>query len=121
MRSPITSAIDTTAVSSRDSTTRPRCSSVAAMESSTCPICSSAFFWIWKVTAYLQILSADTTRYGIFHGKSQRTSLLIVLFSPAWVFAHGGGMHLMGTVADVDAQHVVVKTKDGKTQSVLVN
>jgi len=27
----------------------------------------------------------------------------------------------MGTVADVDAQHVVVKTKDGKTQSVLVN
>ena len=48
-------------------------------------------------------------------------SLLIVLFSPAWVFAHGGGMHIMGTVADVDAQHVVVKTKDGKTQSVLVN
>ena len=26
----------------------------------------------------------------------------------------------MGTVADVDAQHVVVKTKDGKTQSVRV-
>ena len=48
-------------------------------------------------------------------------SLLIVLFSPAWVFAHGGGRHIMGTVADVDAQHVVVKTKDGKTQSVQVN
>jgi hypothetical protein len=30
-------------------------------------------------------------------------------------------MHIMGTVADVDAQHVVVKTKDGKTQSILMN
>ena len=27
----------------------------------------------------------------------------------------------MGTVTDMDAQHLVVKTKDGKTQSVQVN
>src|SRR5215813_7012447 len=36
-------------------------------------------------------------------------------------FAHGGGLHIMGTVTDLDAEHVVVKTKDGKTQSVQVN
>src|SRR2546426_9359170 len=48
-------------------------------------------------------------------------SLLIVLFLPVRASTHGGGMHLMGTVADVDAQHVVVKTRDGKTQSVLMN
>jgi len=48
-------------------------------------------------------------------------SLFIVLFLPARAFTHGGGMHIMGTVADVDAQHVVVKTKDGKTMSVLVS
>ena len=47
--------------------------------------------------------------------------LFLVLCFPARVFAHGGGMHIMGTVADLDAHHVVVKTKDGKTQSVLVN
>jgi ribosomal protein S1 len=33
----------------------------------------------------------------------------------------GGGTHVMGTVAALDAQHVVVKAKDGKTTSVLVN
>ena len=44
---------------------------------------------------------------------------VLVFHTPA--FAHGGGTHIMGTVADLDVQHVVVKTKDGKTQSVLVN
>src|SRR5215510_11056574 len=48
-------------------------------------------------------------------------SVVTVLFFHTSVFAHGGGLHIMGTVADVDAQHVVVKTKDGKTQSGLVN
>jgi hypothetical protein len=47
--------------------------------------------------------------------------MFVVLVFPALAFAHGSGRHIMGTVADVDAQHVVVKTKDGKTQSVLVN
>ncbi|HJY82355.1 MAG TPA: DUF5666 domain-containing protein [Candidatus Binatia bacterium] len=48
-------------------------------------------------------------------------SVFIVLFFHTAAFAHGGGLHIMGTVADMDAQHVVVKTKDGKTQSVQVN
>jgi ribosomal protein S1 len=45
----------------------------------------------------------------------------VVLVFPTLALAHGGGTHVMGTVTDLDAQHVVVKTKDGKTQSVLVN
>jgi hypothetical protein len=48
-------------------------------------------------------------------------SVFIVLFFHTPVFAHGGGLHIMGTVADKDAQHVIVKTKDGKTHSVQVN
>ena len=47
-------------------------------------------------------------------------SLFVVLLSHTPAFAHGGGLHIMGTVTDLDAQHVVVKTKDGKTQSVQV-
>ncbi len=47
-------------------------------------------------------------------------SVFVVLVFYTLAFAHGGGMHVMGTVADLDAQHVVVKTKDGKTRSVLV-
>lgn len=45
----------------------------------------------------------------------------MVLVFHTLAFAHGGGMHIMGTVAVLDAQHVVVKTKEGKTMSVLVN
>jgi len=47
-------------------------------------------------------------------------SVFLVLFFHTPAFTHGGGLHIMGTVADMDAQHVVVKTKDGKTQSVQV-
>jgi len=47
-------------------------------------------------------------------------SLFVVLFFHTPAFAHGGGLHIKGTVADLDAQHVVVKTQDGKTQSVQV-
>ncbi len=48
-------------------------------------------------------------------------SVFVVLVFHTLAFAHGGGAHIMGTVAALDAQHVVVKTKEGKTQSVLVN
>jgi hypothetical protein len=48
-------------------------------------------------------------------------SLFILLLCHTPAFAHGGGMHIKGTIADVDAQHIVVKTKEGKTQSVQVN
>ncbi|MBI3302573.1 MAG: hypothetical protein HYZ72_10955 [Deltaproteobacteria bacterium] len=47
-------------------------------------------------------------------------SVFVVLVFHALAFAHGGGTHVMGTVAALDAQHVVVKTKEGKTRSVLV-
>lgn len=36
-------------------------------------------------------------------------------------FAHGDKPHVMGTVAAMDAQHVVVQTKEGKTISILLN
>jgi hypothetical protein len=52
--------------------------------------------------------------------NSTLLGLVILCFTPL-AFAHEGGMHIMGTVADLDAQHVIVKTKDGRTQSVLVN
>ena len=48
-------------------------------------------------------------------------TVLMVVFFHTLAFAHGGGPHVMGTVAALDAQHVVVKTKDGKTMSVLLN
>lgn len=36
-------------------------------------------------------------------------------------FAHGEKPHVMGTVTTLDAQHLVVQTKDGKTLSILLN
>ena len=48
-------------------------------------------------------------------------SAVMVLALHTLAFAHGGGVHIMGVVTDMDAQHLVVKTKDGKTQSVQVN
>lgn len=42
---------------------------------------------------------------------------LVVLAAPAPLLAHGKG-HVMGTVSAVDATHIEVKTKDGKTVSV---
>lgn len=48
-------------------------------------------------------------------------SLIIVLFFHASVLAHEGKPHIMGTVTALDAQHVVVQTKDGKTTSIVLN
>ena len=48
-------------------------------------------------------------------------AVLVVLFFHGQVFAHGKGTHVMGTVTALDAQHVVVKTKDGKTISIQLN
>jgi preprotein translocase subunit YajC len=36
------------------------------------------------------------------------------------LLAHGGKTHIMGTVMAVDARHVEVKTKEGKTVSILL-
>jgi len=48
-------------------------------------------------------------------------AVFVVVVCHTLAFAHGGGAHIMGTVTDLDAQHVVVKAKDGKTVSILVN
>ena len=48
-------------------------------------------------------------------------SVFLVLVFHTLAFAHGDGAHIMGTVTDLDAQHVEVKTKKGKTMSVSVN
>src|SRR5713226_8735629 len=45
------------------------------MGSSTFPISSSASFWISKVIDYLPALFANTTIYGILHGKYQRAKI----------------------------------------------
>src|SRR2546426_1760456 len=91
-RSPITSSHGTTAALWKGSTTNSRCSSVDATGSSTCPICSNASSWIWKVTECLRDLLADTTIYGIFHGKYQRATIVAIgrksrnrsIFSAKW-------------------------------------
>ena len=48
-------------------------------------------------------------------------TVCMVVFFHTLVFAHGNETHVMGTVAALDAQHVVVKTKDGKTTSILLH
>lgn len=45
---------------------------------------------------------------------------LAVLAAPAVLWAHGKG-HVMGTVAAVDATHLEIKTKEGKTVTVTLN
>jgi hypothetical protein len=44
-------------------------------------------------------------------------SSILWLASPA--FAHGNMKHVLGTVSAVDAAHVVVKTRDGQTESIV--
>ncbi|HEY2739367.1 MAG TPA: hypothetical protein VGK45_13250 [Thermoanaerobaculia bacterium] len=45
------------------------------------------------------------------------TTLLILLVS-VLAFAHGGHPHVLGTVTALTADHIEVKTKEGKTVSV---
>ena len=46
-------------------------------------------------------------------------SLLLILVSNS-LLAHGGMTHIMGTVTAIDTRHVELKTKEGKTVSVLL-
>ena len=43
---------------------------------------------------------------------------LALVFSTALLFAHGNATHIIGTVTAVDANHVTVKTQDGKSETV---
>src|SRR2546426_11730491 len=47
-------------------------------------------------------------------------SLLLVL-SAVPLLGHGGKTHVMGTVAEIDASHVVVKTQEGKSVTILLD
>lgn len=54
--------------------------------------------------------------------KRMSTLAVITVFClHTLAFAHGDKPHVMGTVAAVDAQHMVIQTKEGKTLSVLLN
>ena len=54
--------------------------------------------------------------------KRMSTLAVITVFClHTLAFAHGDKPHVMGTVAAVDAQHMVVQTKKGKTLSILLN
>jgi hypothetical protein len=46
--------------------------------------------------------------------------LLTVLIWPGMVGAHGAGKHVLGTVTALEADHIVVQTKEGKTVSIYV-
>ncbi len=47
--------------------------------------------------------------------------MFVVVLCNGVVFAHGNEAHIVGTVTAVDAYHVVVKTRQGKTSSIRVN
>jgi hypothetical protein len=47
-------------------------------------------------------------------------SLLLILVSNS-LLAHGGKTHVMGTLTALDARHIEVKTKEGKTVSILLS
>src|SRR5690349_868834 len=104
-RSPITSSHGTTAALWKGSTTNSRCSSVDATGSSTCPICSNASSWIWKVTECLRDLLADTTIYGIFHGKYQRAELWKA--GVGCVFVSGNFSVLLTESIEVGAKRII--------------
>src|SRR5690348_458393 len=49
-------------------------------------------------------------------------AVLACLVVPAVAFAHAGHAHkVMGTVSSIDGNHIVLKTPDGKTATVMVD
>jgi Domain of unknown function (DUF5666) len=54
----------------------------------------------------------------------KRIAIIAVLTSSLWsprIHAHEGAPHVMGTVAAVDANHIVVQTTEGKTLSIWID
>ena len=51
-----------------------------------------------------------------------RTTLALALsLTASTVFAHGDMKHVLGTVSEIAADHVVVETKDGGKESIAVD
>ena len=49
-------------------------------------------------------------------------ALAVALAVPSLVFGHGGHPHkVMGTVSSIDGAHLVLKTTDGKTVTVMLD
>jgi hypothetical protein len=46
--------------------------------------------------------------------------LFLMVYMATSLSAHEGMMHVMGTVAEFDANHVMVKTRDGKITTILL-
>jgi uncharacterized protein DUF5666 len=46
---------------------------------------------------------------------------LVCLVGVSAAMAHGSQKHVLGTVTELDATHLVVETSDGKTESILRN
>ena len=46
--------------------------------------------------------------------------LVMIVVSIGLVWGHGAGMHVFGTVTDLDADRIVVQKRDGKTVSISV-
>ena len=52
--------------------------------------------------------------------KSFLACSVTVLLSVGLLWAHGNATHIMGTVTALEANHVTVKTQDGKSESVML-
>jgi hypothetical protein len=50
--------------------------------------------------------------------KSKAVSVLVLLFAWTLAFAHGGGEHVLGTVAATSSHSITVKTRSGETTEV---
>jgi hypothetical protein len=55
--------------------------------------------------------------------SNRRLTLLVLVYlvCVSSARAHGSQRHVLGTVSELDAAHLVVKTNDGKTESILRN
>jgi hypothetical protein len=49
------------------------------------------------------------------------TTVIFTLLISTVLFAHGDATHIIGTVASIDGNHVMVKTQDGKTEMVMLD
>jgi hypothetical protein len=63
-------------------------------------------------SAHRRIVRRTTTLAGL---------VLVCLVRVSSVTAHGSQKHVLGTVTELDATHLVVETNDGKTESILRN
>lgn len=48
-------------------------------------------------------------------------AVLVLILSPLLIWAHGTGIHVLGTVAEITADHLSIRVPNGDTVTVTVN